>query len=104
MRPELVVIGCELDTCASQVLDRTPSPLVGVWHLDATHSASGAFIDPKGASITDLYVAAANRAYTRSTDGQLWLTGVDLDTKSTRSASVAISSAPNQLRLATLRS
>ncbi len=60
---------------------RTPSPLVGAWHLDATHPASGAFIDPEGVSITDLYVAPSNRAYTRSTDGELWLSGVDLDAK-----------------------
>lgn len=52
---------------------RTPSPLVGSWHLDATHPASGGFIDPEGVPITDLYVAPSNRAYTRSSDGELWL-------------------------------
>ena len=60
---------------------RTPSPLVGAWHLDATHPASGAFIDPKGLPVTDVYVASSGRAYTRSSDGQLWLSGVDLDPK-----------------------
>jgi hypothetical protein len=64
-----------------QVALRTPSPLVGAWHLDATHPASGAFIAPKAFPITDLYVAPSNRAYTRSTDGELWLSGVDLDSK-----------------------
>ena len=47
-----------------QVAIRTPSPLVGAWHLDATHPASGAFIDPEGLPITDLYVAPSSRAYT----------------------------------------
>jgi hypothetical protein len=64
-----------------QVALRTPSPLVGAWHLDATHPASGAFIDPEGHPITDLYVAPSSRAYTRSIDGELWLSGVDLDPK-----------------------
>jgi hypothetical protein len=64
-----------------QVALRTPSPLVGAWHLDATHPASGAFIDPEGLPITDLYVAPSSRAYTRSTDGELWLSGVDLNPK-----------------------
>ena len=64
-----------------QVALRTPSPLVGAWHLDATHPASGAFIDPEGVPVTDLYVAPSNRAYTRSTDGELWLSIVDLDSK-----------------------
>ena len=64
-----------------QVALRTPSPLVGAWHLDATHPVSGAFIDPEGLPITDLYVAPSSRAYTRSTDGELWLSGVDLNPK-----------------------
>jgi hypothetical protein len=64
-----------------QVDLRTPSPLLGAWHLDATHPASGAFIDPEGLPITDLYVSPANRAYTRSTDGELWLSIVNLDSK-----------------------
>lgn len=64
-----------------QVTLRTPSPLVGAWHLDDTHPASGAFIDPKGLPITDLYVAPSGRAYTRSSDGELWLSGVNLNPK-----------------------
>ena len=60
---------------------RTPSPLAGAWHLDATHPASGAFIDPEGRPVTDLYVAPSSRAYTRSTNGELWITIVDLDRK-----------------------
>jgi hypothetical protein len=62
-----------------QVALRTPSPMTGAWHLDATHPASGAFLDPEGLPVTDLYVAASGRAYTRSTDGELWLTLVNLD-------------------------
>ncbi len=64
-----------------QAAIRTPSPLAGAWHLDATHPASGAFIDPEGRPVTDLYVAPSGRAYTRSTDGELWLSGVNLDSK-----------------------
>jgi hypothetical protein len=64
-----------------QVALRTPSPLVGAWHLDATHPASGAFVDPEGLPITDLYVAPSGGAYTRSTDGELWISGVNLDPK-----------------------
>lgn len=64
-----------------QVALRTQSPLVGAWHVDAAHPASGAFIDPDGIAVTDLYVAPSGRAYTRSADGELWLSGVDLDTK-----------------------
>jgi hypothetical protein len=64
-----------------QVALRTPSPLVGAWHLDAFYPASGAFIDPEGVPITDLYVAPSSRAYTRSTDGELWLSRVDLNPK-----------------------
>jgi hypothetical protein len=64
-----------------QVELRTPSPMVGAWHLDATHPASGAFIDPEGVPITDLYVAPSSRAYTRSTDGELWLSIFNPDSK-----------------------
>lgn len=62
-----------------QVALRTPSPLAGAWHLDGTHPASGAFVDPEGLPVTDLYVAPSSRAYTRSTDGELWLTGFNLN-------------------------
>jgi hypothetical protein len=64
-----------------QVALRTPSPLVGAWHLDSMHPASGAFIDPEGRPVTDLYVAPSGRAWTRSSDGELWLTGVNLNPK-----------------------
>lgn len=64
-----------------QVALRTPSPLVGAWHLDPAHPASGAFIAPTGLPVTDLYVAPSNRAYTRSSDGQLWLSGFGPDPK-----------------------
>jgi hypothetical protein len=77
VRPIFMTIGWH----RLQVALRTPSPLVGAWHLDTTHPASGAFIDPEGLPITDLYVAPSSRAYTRSTDGELWLTGIDLNPK-----------------------
>lgn len=64
-----------------QVALRTPSPLVGAWHVDDTHLASGAFTDPEGLPVTDLYVVQSGRAYTRSADGELWLSGVDLNPK-----------------------
>jgi hypothetical protein len=62
-----------------QVALRTPSPLAGAWHLDATHPASGAFLYPEGHPVTDFYVATSGRAYTRSADGELWLTPVNLN-------------------------
>lgn len=65
----------------NQAALRMPSPLLGAWHLDDTHAASGAFIDPEGLPVTDLYVARSGRAYTRSADGELWLSGVDLNPK-----------------------
>jgi hypothetical protein len=64
-----------------QAAIRTSSPLLGAWHLDATHPASGAFLDPEGLPISDLYVDPSTRAYTRSTDGELWLSSVNLDPK-----------------------
>jgi hypothetical protein len=77
VRPIFMTIGWH----HQQVALRTPSPLVGAWHLDATHPASGAFIDPEGLPITDLYVAPSSRAYKRSTDGELWLSVVNLNPK-----------------------
>ncbi len=77
VQPIFMIIGWH----HSQVELRTPSPLVGAWHLDATHPASGAFIDPEGVPVTDLYVAPSSRAYTRSSDGELWLSIVDLNLK-----------------------
>jgi hypothetical protein len=77
VRPIFLTIGWH----HQQVALRTPSPLVGAWHLDATHPASGAFIDPEGLPITDLYVAPSSRAYTRSTDGELWISVVNLNPK-----------------------
>ena len=77
VRPIFMTIGWH----QLQVALRTPSPLVGAWHLDAAHPASGAFIAPTGLPVTDLYVAPSNRAYTRSSDGQLWLSGFGPDSK-----------------------
>jgi hypothetical protein len=75
VRPIFMMIGWH----HLQVALRTPSPLAGAWHLDGTHPASGAFVDPEGLPVTDLYVAPSSRAYTRSTDGELWLTGFNLN-------------------------
>lgn len=58
---------------------RTQSPLQGAWHLDGTHPASGAFLTPEGAPITDLYIDTVQRAFRRSIDGALWRTGLNLE-------------------------
>ena len=52
------------------------SPLMGAWHLDAAHPASGAFLTPEGAAITDFYVDTTGRAFRRDNDGALWRTGL----------------------------
>lgn len=59
----------------------TPSPLLGAWHLDAAHPASGAFITGDGAPASDLYIDTVRRAFTRSVDGELWRTGLNIDAK-----------------------
>jgi hypothetical protein len=55
----------------------TPSLILGAWHLDSTHPATGPFITPEGLPATDLYIDSPIRAFTRSTDGELWRTGLD---------------------------
>ena len=77
-----------------QVQLRTPSSLLGAWHLDPTHPASGAFLDPESKPITDLYVDPSGSNFTRSGDGELWPTGVQLDAKKTSSPSAATSAHP----------
>ncbi len=57
------------------------SPILGAWKLDATHKASGAFVTPEGAPTTDLYVDTVQRAFSRSTTGELWRTRLTLDDK-----------------------
>ena len=52
----------------------TASPLLGAWHLNGEHAASGAFLTADGLPATDLYIDSVIRAYTRSSDGQLWRT------------------------------
>ena len=64
----------------TQVAARTPSPLVGAWHLEPIHPASGAFITGGGLPASDLYVDTVSRAFTRSTDGVLWRTNLNLNT------------------------
>lgn len=65
----------------TQIARHTSSPLLGAWHLDATHPASGALITGDGAPGTDLYLDAVNRGFARSTDGELWRTGMHIDAK-----------------------
>lgn len=60
---------------------RTPSPLLGAWKLDASHPASGAFVTNDGAPAADLYIDTVQRAFTRSTDGELWRTRLAIDAK-----------------------
>ena len=57
------------------------SPLIGSWHLDAAHPATGAFITAEGAPASDLYIDSVHRAFTRSVDGQLWRTSLQADDK-----------------------
>ena len=63
----------------NHVKSLTPSPLLGAWHLDPSHAATGAFITGDGLPASDLYIDTITRAFTRSTDGVLWRTGLDLD-------------------------
>jgi hypothetical protein len=53
--------------------------LLGAWHLDSTHPATGSFITSEGLPATDLYVDTVHRAFTRSTDGALWRTYLQID-------------------------
>ncbi|MGD0797970.1 MAG: hypothetical protein ABR910_09620 [Acidobacteriaceae bacterium] len=55
------------------------SPLLGAWHLDPAHPASGPFITPEGLPATDLYLDTVVRAFTRSSDGTLWRTYPRID-------------------------
>jgi hypothetical protein len=57
-----------------RIAARAASPLLGAWHLDSTHPATGSFITSAGLPATDLYVDTVHRAFTRSTDGALWRT------------------------------
>ena len=63
----------------SQVEANKPTPLLGAWHLDAAHPASGAMITGEGLPATDFYVDSATRAFRRSTDLALWRTGLNID-------------------------
>ena len=60
---------------------RTPSSLLGAWHVDPSHAPTGAFITADGLPASDLYIDTVARAFTRSTDGVLWRTGLDIDSK-----------------------
>jgi hypothetical protein len=64
-----------------QIEAHKQTPLVGAWKLDSAHPASGSFITGEGLPATDLYIDTAVRAFTRSTDGALWRTGVSIDPK-----------------------
>ncbi|GGH16580.1 hypothetical protein [Silvibacterium dinghuense] len=58
-----------------------PTPLLGAWHLDADHPASGAFITPEKQPVSDLYIDSAVRAFMRGPDGELWRTHLNIDPK-----------------------
>ena len=75
VRPIFMAIGWH----HQQVALRTPSPLLGDWHVDEPHAAAGGFVDPDGHPVTDLYVEPSGRAYMRSSDGELWIAIVDLN-------------------------
>jgi hypothetical protein len=75
--PILIGVGWHKNSVAA----RTPSPLIGAWHLDPGHAASGAFITPEGLPVTDLYVDTIVRGFGRSTDGELWRTGLKVDAR-----------------------
>jgi hypothetical protein len=53
------------------------SPLLGAWHLDPIHPATGSFLTPEGLPASDLYIDTPVRAFTRSTDGVLWRTELE---------------------------
>lgn len=55
------------------------SPLLGAWHLDAAHPATGPFLTGEGLPTTDLYIDTVGRALRRSTDLALWRTGLQID-------------------------
>jgi hypothetical protein len=55
---------------------RFQTPLLGAWHLDAAHPASGPFVTPEGLPSTDLYIDTSQRAFRRSSDGALWRTSL----------------------------
>jgi hypothetical protein len=57
------------------------SPLLGAWHLDAAHPATGPFITNEGLPTTDFYIDTTARAFRRSTDLTLWRTGIEIDAK-----------------------
>lgn len=57
---------------------RTSSPLLGAWHLDAAHPSTGAFITGDGLPATDFYIDTVAHGMRRATNGQLWRTSLDL--------------------------
>lgn len=63
----------------SQVAANQPTPLLGAWHIDSAHPASGAIITGEGLPGTDLYVDSATRAFIRATDLALWRTSLHID-------------------------
>ena len=59
--------------------ERMQSPLLGAWHLDVAHPATGSFITSAGLPAMDLYLDTVHRAFIRSTDGELWRTQLNID-------------------------
>ncbi len=57
---------------------RTPNPLLGAWHIDVQQPAS-ALESPEQQPITAIYVDAPDRAFSRSSGGELWRTRLEPD-------------------------
>ncbi len=61
-----------------QVVAAIQSPLLGAWHVDSTHPATGPFLTPQGPA-TELYIDTVERAITRVADGTLSRTYLTVD-------------------------
>lgn len=61
------------------IAKRTLSPLLGAWHLDAAHPATGAFITGDGVPATDFCIDTVAHGMRRAADGQLWRTSLHLE-------------------------
>ncbi len=60
------------------VVARVQSPLRGGWRVDSIHPATGPFVTPHGPA-TEFYVDTVERAVTRSADGSLWRTYLNVN-------------------------
>ncbi len=65
----------------NQAAIKIQTPLIGAWHLDPAHPATGSFITGEGLPATNLYIDTSVRAFTRASDGALWRTYLEVDPK-----------------------